>query len=57
MPEKAAFFHFYSAFCFIPREISGLGPSSAHGEERFFTTLADASPSEAEEKIGLLGSE
>jgi len=26
MPEKAAFFHFYSAFCFIPREISGLGP-------------------------------
>ena len=25
MPEKAAFFHFYSAFCFIPREISGLG--------------------------------
>jgi hypothetical protein len=24
MPEKAAFFHFYSAFCFIPREISGL---------------------------------
>jgi hypothetical protein len=27
MPEKAAFFHFYSAFCFIPREISGLIPS------------------------------
>jgi len=24
MPEKAAFFHFYSAFCFIPGEISGL---------------------------------
>src|SRR5690242_1673998 len=24
MPEKAAFFHFYSAFCFILREISGL---------------------------------
>jgi len=24
MPEKAAFFHFYSAFCVIPREISGL---------------------------------
>jgi hypothetical protein len=24
MPEKAAFFHFYSAFCLIPREISGL---------------------------------
>ena len=31
MPEKAAFFHFYSAFCFIPREISGLEPfNSAH---------------------------
>src|SRR5690349_9728048 len=25
MPEKAAFFHFYSASCFIPGEISGLG--------------------------------
>jgi len=24
MPEKAAFFHFYSAFCLIPGEISGL---------------------------------
>jgi pimeloyl-ACP methyl ester carboxylesterase len=24
MPEKAAFFHFYSTFCLIPREISGL---------------------------------
>jgi hypothetical protein len=24
MPEKAAFFQFYSAFYFIPREISGL---------------------------------
>src|SRR6266481_5500210 len=29
MPEKAAFFHFYSAFCFIPREISGLGERCA----------------------------
>src|SRR5580704_6742567 len=29
MPEKAAFFHFYSAFCFIPREISGLGSCGA----------------------------
>jgi len=28
MPEKAAFFHFYSAFCFIPGEISGLVPVS-----------------------------
>jgi len=27
MPEKAAFFHFYSAFCFIPGEISGLARS------------------------------
>src|SRR6266850_6630910 len=25
MPEKAAFFHFYSAFCFIPCEIFRLG--------------------------------
>jgi site-specific recombinase XerD len=29
MPEKAAFFHLYSAFCFIPREISGLRHSFA----------------------------
>src|SRR6266850_2343806 len=27
MPEKAAFFHFYSAFCFIPCEIFRLEPS------------------------------
>src|SRR5690349_11166143 len=28
MPEKAAFFHFYSASCFIPGEISGLEATS-----------------------------
>jgi hypothetical protein len=34
MPEEAAFFHFYSAFSFIPRKISGLAIS----KERKFST-------------------
>ena len=40
MPEKAAFFHFYSAFCFIPREISGLADSS----KRQFKTMQSTDP-------------
>jgi len=32
MPEKAAFFHFYSAFFSIPREISGLAPKNLVAE-------------------------
>ncbi len=36
MPEKAAFFHFYSAFCFFPREISGLAPNKSAGMLRSF---------------------
>jgi S1-C subfamily serine protease len=41
MPEKAAFFHFYSAFCFIPREISGLGDILLGAEDQRFADIAD----------------
>lgn len=47
MPEKAAFFHFFSAFCFIPREISGLedfylSRPDSHGTK--YIKLATARP-------------
>jgi hypothetical protein len=51
MPEKAAFFHFYSAFSFIPREISGLEELAVSGEQ---STLKGAFDSLQSEAVSLL---
>jgi hypothetical protein len=54
MPEKAAFFHFYSAFCFIPREISGLTVPlwpSIYGCLQFTNVLRICRPAMADLKM------